>query len=317
MVSVLVCAVGMGFSGGQVRMIPKVQGQPAPHPYAISADGKTVVGQFAPGIPFTWRGGDTANFRPSSNVNVLDQYAQSVSNNGSVIVGKAGGAYIWTKGKGMKMIGDRSTFAYGVSEDGKSVACQVEGKKARTGFIWRESGLVNLESFSPTCLSGDGKVAAGIRMEHGTVKAFYFHDQVSEALPMPEEFSDSTAFATSRDGGVIVGNVFNARGTFAAAWILGKFSKLDSLGQSEAVARAVTRDGKYIGGYAGSEAVIWGPDGKANYVEMIFRHSGATSAGWKFESVNGIARVGDRIFVTGWGSTGGKDVGYYGSFHVD
>ncbi len=317
MVSVFICAVGIGFSNGQVRMIPRVKGIPSPHPYAISADGKTVVGQFAPGNPFTWRGGDTATFRPSSNVNVLDQYAQGVSADGKTIVGKAGGAYIWTRGKGMKAIGDSSTFAYGVSEDGTKVACQVDGKKDRKGFIWSESGVINLESFSPICMSGNGKVVAGIQMVKGSVRAFYFHDQVAEALPIPEEFSDSAAFATNRDGNVIVGNVFNSNGTFAASWTNGKFVKLDNLAQQEAVAKSVTRDGKYIGGYAGSEAVVWSPDGKANYVEMIFRHSGGNTAGWKFESVNGIARVGDKIFITGWGHLNGKDAGYYGSFKID
>lgn len=317
MISVFICAVGIGFSNGQVRMIPRVTGLPSPHPYAISADGKTVVGQFAPGMPFTWRGGDTLSFRPSSNATILDQYAQGVSANGKVIVGKAGGAYVWSKGKGTKTIGNGSTFAYGVNEDGTAVACQVEGSKDRKGFIWRENGVINLETFAPTCLSGDGKVAAGIRADLGSVRAFYFHDQVAETLPIPEEFSDSTAYAVNRDGSVIVGSAFSPKGTFAAKWSQGKFVKLDNLAQQETVAKAVTRDGKYIGGYAGSEAVVWSPDGKANYVEMILRHSGAKTSGWKFESVNGIARVGDKIYITGWGHVNGRDAGYYASFHID
>jgi uncharacterized membrane protein len=283
---------------------------------AISADGKTVIGQFAPGNPFTWRGGETARFRPSSNENILDQYAQGVSANGKVIVGKAAGAYVWIKGKGMKSIGNSTTFSYGVSEDGTMVACQDEGKSNRKGYIWSESGVINLETFAPTCISGDGKVVAGIRNEHGSLKAFYFHNQVSEALPVPDEFSDSAAFGVSRDGGTIVGDAFNARGTFAAKWVQGKFEKLQNFGR-EAVAKSVTRDGTYIGGYIGSEAALWTPEGKAVYLELLLKNSGASTSGWKFESINGIARVGDTIFCTGWGHQNGRDAGYYASFRIE
>lgn len=317
MVSVFICIAQIGFSQGQVRMIPKVKGQPAPHPYAISADGKTVVGQFAPGLPFTWRGSETATFRPSTNLNVLDQYAQSVSKDGKIIVGKAAGAYIWVKGLGMKQIGGSSTFAYGVSEDGSVVACQDESGKKRMGYIWRENGVIDIDTFSPTCISGDGKVAAGIRSDHGSVRAFSFHDQVAEELPLPDELTDSTAFGVNRDGTVIIGEAFNSSGTFAAAWLKGKFIKLDNLNHQQAVAKSVTRDGQFIGGYAGNEAVVWSIDGKARYLEMIFKQAKARSSGWKFESVNGIARVGAKVFVTGWGNYNGKDCGYYGSFVIE
>ena len=317
MVSVFVCAVSIGFSKAHLSMIPRVQGLPAPHPLALSTDGKTVVGQFAPGNPFTWRGGETARFRPSSNPNILDQFAQGVSGNGNVIVGKAGKAYVWTKGRGLKSIGDASAYAYAVSGDGSVVACQVEGSKDRKGFIWSESRSIDLQTFAPTCISSNGKVVAGIRTDHGSVRAFYFHNQVAEELPLPDEFSDSTAFAVDKDGSNIVGDAFGGASTYATLWHLGKFTKLENLGQQEAVAKSVTRDGSFIGGYAGSEAVVWSNEGKAYYLEMILKHAGATSAGWKFESVDGIARVGDTIYVTGWASYNKKEAGYYAHFHVD
>ncbi len=317
MVSVLICAVNMGFSNSRVTMIPRIQGLPAPHPLAISADGKTVVGQFAPGNPFMWRGGSTVQFHPSSDPNILDQFAQGVSANGTVIVGKAGGAYVWTKSKGLRMIGDSSTYAYAISENGRAVACQVEGKNERKGFLWSASGSVNLNLFAPTCISGDGKVAAGIRIDHGVVKAFHFHHKISEELPLPKEFTDSAAFATNCDGSRIVGNAFNTTGTFAVLWNHGKFVKLDNLAQQEAVAKSITRDGTYIGGYAGSEAVIWKPDGRALSLEMLLKHSGTNTSGWKFESINGISRVGKSVFLAGWGQFKGKDAGYYARFHVN
>ncbi|MEI8280963.1 MAG: hypothetical protein WCG75_01025 [Armatimonadota bacterium] len=317
MVSALICAVSTGFSNAHVSMIPRVQGLPSPHPLAISADGKTIVGQFAPGFPFTCRSGVTARFKPSSNPNILDQFAQGVSANGKVIVGKANGAYIWVKSKGLRSIGGPSTYAFASSEDGSVVACQEEGRKDYRGYLWSASGTLKLETFAPTCLSGDGKVAAGIRTEHGSVRAFHFHNQVSEELPLPEEFTDSAAYAVNKDGTCIVGNAFNSAGTFAAVWNKGAFTKLDNLAQQEAVAKAVTRDGTIIGGYAGSEAVVWTEEGKANYLELILKHAGANTAGWKFESINGISRVGDTVYLTGWGHLNGRDAGYYARFHVD
>jgi uncharacterized membrane protein len=316
MVSIFLCAAGFGFSDARVLMIPKIQGLPNPHPLAISGDGKTVVGQFSPGNPFIWRGHETARFRPSSNAAILDQYAQGISDNGSTIVGKAGGAYFWTRSNGIHTIGDSSSYAFGVSENASTVACQVEGKKNSRGFIWTKSTTINLTQFSPTCISGNGKVVAGIHTEHGSVRACYFHHQVSEQLPLPAEFTDSAVFAVSRDGSVIVGDAFNNQGTFAALWHNGRFLKLDNLGQPSAVAKAITRDGSYLGGYAGSEAVVWTPDGKAIYLEIVLKHSRGCISGWKFESINGMSRVGHRVYVTGWAHLNGQDVGYYASFHV-
>lgn len=316
MVFAFLCAASTGFSNAHLVQIPKIEGLPAPHPLAISADGRTVVGQFAPGNPFTWRGSEVARFRPSSNEKILDQYAQSVSADGKVIVGRAGGAYVWTRNKGMRMIGDSSSFAYGVSESGSEVVCQVEGKKGIRGYLWTPAGKINFDSFSPTCISGDGKVAAGIQTDHGTIRAFEFRGQISQQLPMPDEYTDSSAFAASRDGSSIVGSVIGDRGTSAALWRNDKFVKLQGLGQNTAVAKSVSRDGSFIGGYAGNEAALWTPDGKGNYLEMILKTSGASTTGWKFESINGIARVGKVVYVTGWAHVNGKEAGYWARFQV-
>ena len=56
-------------------------------------------------------------------------------------------------------------------------------------------------------------------------------------------------------------------------------------------------------GEARLDAVVW--KGKEAFrLETAF-------PGWNFESINGIAHVGKRIYVTGWGNRRGKDVGYY------
>lgn len=316
MVLAYVCALSTGFSNARLVQIPSIKGLPAPHPLAISADGKTVVGQFAPGNPFTWRGGETARFRPSSNPDILDQYAQAVSSDGKVIVGRAGGAYVWTRNKSLKMLGDASTFAYGVSESGNEVICQVEGKPNRRGFLWSAAGTINFDSFSPTCISGNGKAAAGIQTEHGSVRAFEFRNQVAQELVLPDVFTDSSAYAINRDGTSIVGIVFNDKVTSAALWRNSKFIKLADLGQTVAVAKTICRDGSFIGGYIGNEAAIWTPDGKATLLEAILKNSGASTSGWKFESINGLTRVGKTVYATGWAHRNGKEAGYWVSFRT-
>lgn len=316
MVFGFICAVSTGFSNARLVQLPKIEGLPAPHPLAISADGKNVVGQFAPGNPFLWRGGAIIRFRPSSNPNVLDQYAEAASYDGKTIVGRAGGAYVWTRGKGMKLIGDESTFAYGVSEKGTEVVCQVDGKDGIRGFLWTPTGKVNFDSFSPICISGDGKVVAGIRTEHGSVRAYEFKNQVAQELPFPDEFTDSSAFAANKDGSIIVGSVTNDKRTSAAFWKHSKFFKLMDLGQTTALATCVARDGSLIGGYLGTEAALWSADGKVNYLEIILRTSGANTTGWKFESVDGIAKVGKTVYVTGWAHYKGNEAGFWASFRV-
>lgn len=316
MVLSLACAATAVFANARLVQIPRVQGLPAPHPLGISADGRTVIGQFAPGNPFTWRGGETLHFRPSSKPTDLVQYAQAISADGSVIVGKAGGAYIWRRGKGASWIGDNTTFAYGVSEKGTEVACQVEGRKGVQGILWTPEGTITLDSFSPTCLSGNGKVVAGIQVNHGEIRAFEYRNQVSQALNFPEDYTDSAAYAIDRDGTTIVGSVTSNSQTAAAMWRKSKFIKLMDMGQSTAIAKSVTRDGSYIGGYIGSEAAIWSADGNAKYLDLALRNAGASTRGWKFESVDGIARVGNNLYLTGWGHLNGKEAGFWASIRV-
>ncbi len=316
MVFALACLATTTFVRAHLVQIPKVNGLPAPHPLAISADGKTVVGQFAPGNPFTWRGGDIARFRPSSNPNDLVQYAQAISGDGNTIVGKAGSAYIWRRGVGIAKIGDSQSFAYGVSDTGKEVACQVEGRPGIRGFLWTKESTVKFDIFSPTCLSGNGKVVAGLQTDHSTIRAFEFRNQISQELPLPEEYTDSAAYAIDREGKTIVGSVTNNSQTSAAMWRDGKFVKLMDLGYNTAVAKVVTRDGSYIGGYLGNEAAIWSADGKVAYLEMALHGSGTSTNGWKFESVDGIAKVGKTLYVTGWAHFNGKEAGYWASLQM-
>lgn len=302
-------------AGGTLIQIPKISGLPAPHPYAISADGKTVIGQFAPGNPFVWRGGSTSRFRPGGDI--LDQYCQAISADGSLIVGKAGKAYRW-KRSGANFVARPSTFAYGVSLDGSVIVGQEETKTGSKGFIWTNNTYQPIDEFAAMCVSGNGKIVAGIRNEKGTIRAFERRDKISTALEIPAEASDSTAFGINKDGSKIVGSVtFIKGGTQGALWSPEKgCTLLQNSGMKESVAKCITTDGSWIGGYAGDQAAIWSPDGKITFLEMALRQSGNATKGWNLESVNGIARVGNVLYVTGWAHLNGKDAGYYATFRL-
>lgn len=298
----------------QIVAIPKVKGLPAPHPYAISGDGRTVIGQFAPGNPFIWRGrSEVSRFRPNSDVNVLDHYAQSINFDGSIIVGKSGSGYRWSRSGGLFLFDKKlDSFAYGVSADGMTVTGQIQEKSGQSGFIWtKRSGLKRIPEFAPTAISANGKVVCGIAINKGETYAFDWQDGFSQPLPTPDTVTDSSAFAVSEDGSVIVGSVTEKSGTSAVKWVNGKIEKLSNLGGTDALGKCITYDGSYVGGYAGDRAAIWDSNGKGFYLDSLLR-----SPGWKFESVNGIAKVGKQLFLTGWGRLNGAEMGYWVSFKI-
>jgi uncharacterized membrane protein len=326
MISVFASLV-VTFSGGaSVRRIPNYPGLPAPHPYAISADGKTVVGQFAPGQPFIWRGSECVKFRPSGNPDHLDQYSQAVSADGSTIVGKAGGAYLWNRRTGLKRIGNLpgalDSFAYGVSSDALVATGFVETSSGTRGFIWRaESGnaliplLQGAESCLPSGVSGDGTTVVGVMMISTTARAFKFEGGKSTLLDQTSMFSDSFAAAVSKDGSVIGGYAVSDDASTPVLWINGTMSKLANLGQSECQVKCVSADGTVMGGSVGDHAAIWTADGKGYKVKELMQANGGPT-NMTLETVTGIARVENTVYLTGWAHEGTKDAAYYAKISV-
>jgi hypothetical protein len=95
-----------------------------------------------------------------------------------------------------------------------------------------------------------------------------------------------------------------------------KFVLLQNRGASFAVAKTVTPDGLWIGGFAGDDAVIWESDGKVRSVASLLQSAKVATAGWKFESVNGITRVGNKLSFVGWGHRNGKEAGYFATVEL-
>lgn len=298
----------------KVTQLPAYPATPQPHPYALSGDGRVVVGQFAPGNAFVWRGSEISRFKPSPDQSVLDIYAQATSQDGSVIVGKAGQAYRYSRANGFQLLGklkgDIDSFAYDVSADGNTVVGYSQAKTYNRAFVWSKADGIaeipapaNNTSSIALAVSANGKVACGISTADSSAKAFWTDFRISELLPMGRNHTDSAANDVSGDGSIIVGTVSGEDSSSAVYWKGGQIFFLSNLGRRVAVAKCISADGKYIGGYAGDDAVIW--HGK----DTIKLDS--LSRGWTFESVNGIAHVGNKLIVTGWGNRGGKDVGYH------
>jgi uncharacterized membrane protein len=152
-------------------------------------------------------------------------------------------------------------------------------------------------------VSANGKVACGISSADSSVRAFKTDFRMSELLPIGRFHTDSAANDVSGDGSIIVGSVSGENSSNAVIWKEGKISLLPNLDHQTSVAKCVSADGTYIGGYCGNVAVIWRGNKVIRLDSMIKR--------WTFESVNGITHVGKKLIVTGWGHRAGKDVGYH------
>ncbi|MEY4881668.1 MAG: hypothetical protein RLZ87_1097 [Armatimonadota bacterium] len=320
------------FRGGQLVALPKIQGLPAPHPFAISADGRTVIGQFAPGNPFVWKGRSIVQFKPFKDV--FAHFVQGVSADGSTIVGKANAGFIWKLGKS-KSLPNKGTFCVGVSGDGRVVVGQEEWQEPlgsegsvtnqrlkarglRRGFIWKGDAIEVIPEFAPLCISLDGKVIAGVHTEGEKTSAYVRSAKQVTALPVPTETSDSVAYAINRDGARKVGCVTLESGSTQGILWKGsdKFVLLQNRGASFAVAKTVTPDGSWIGGFAGDDAAIWESDGKVRSVASLLQSAKVATAGWKFESVNGITRVGNKLSFVGWGHRNGMEAGYFATVEL-
>ncbi|MEI7577940.1 MAG: hypothetical protein WCK51_13695 [Armatimonadota bacterium] len=298
----------------KVTQLPAYPATPQPHPYALSGDGRVVVGQFAPGNAFVWRGSEISKFKPTLDHSVLDIYAQATSHDGNVIVGKAGQAYRYSRASGFQLLGklpgDIDSFAYDVSSDGNVIVGYSQASNYNRAFVWRTAdGMVEIPapgantSSIALAVSANGKVACGISTADTSAKAFWTDFRVSELLPMGKNHTDAAANDVNGDGSIIVGTVSGEDSSSAVYWKGKQIFFLPNLGRRVAVAKCISADGSYIGGYSGDDAVIW--HGK----EIIKLDS--IASGWSFESVNGITHVGNKLIVTGWGNRAGKDVGYY------
>ncbi len=317
-------ALGSG-RGGSLTAIPRSGGLPAPHPYAISPDGGTVVGHFAPGNPFIYRAGGITRFRPSNAVD--DFYAQAVSVGGSVIVGRAGRAYAFARGKltlfpPLREVED--SFAYGVSDDGSVVTGYAEGEEETRAFIWSPGQSPKFlppidlyERLMPTGIDSKGRTVCGIATDGVETMPFAGTLSKTSLLKLPNGMKEGAANAIDASGNLVVGLAHNGKETRAVAWIK-KLPKLlpnpEGTKPSEAVlAKSVSRDESLVGGSVGEKAMVWLKTAKGYQGTLLvtwLQASGISIAGWSLESVTSVAATRSEWFITGFGHFRGREAGF-------
>lgn len=204
-----------------------------------------------------------------------DSYAQSVSADGSVVVGESGRAqhfegFRWTQGAmtGLGFLhesGNRG-YALGVSGDGSVVVggSGSSGSIAEEAFRWtKEEGLVGLGKLSSElggslafAVSADGAVVVGGSSSELGPQAFRW--TAAEGMvglgDLAGGIFQSQAWAVSADGNVVVGYGATESRDEAFRWSMdmGMVSLGTFSGGSFSFARGVSADGAVVVGYGNS-----------------------------------------------------------------
>ena len=268
-------------AGWSLTWLDPLPGDDSSLPYAVSADGSTLVGQSSRGAYHNDYRPEAFRWTPSggmTGLGFLPGYAWSqahgVSADGSVVVGysqaaigehmHAGGeAFRWTEDTGPVGLGhlqaDDLSWAYGVSADG-SVVVGYSGNMGRndTAFLWTPLGKMTALPLPAggawsraKAVSADGSVVVG---EWGTDSshegAFRWTAALgSVGLNSLPGGGLTYVYGLSADGSVIVGEGSDGR---AARWtetegLLHLVSPAQDPDHSAAT--AVSDDGSFIVGY--------------------------------------------------------------------
>ncbi len=308
-------------------MIPEIKNLPAPHPYAISSDGGTVVGGFSPANGFRYEVSSGRLTRLSPGGRAV--YPNAVSDRGGQIAGVAKNAFVLA-GKGYRTLpplpGDSASVASGISSDGAAIVGYSQSEKGtfravrwragRTGVLGRVTGYPDMHARS---VARGGAVVVGAAYNPSkAVRAFLWTEMLgARLLPLPSWANESSAEVITPDGRYAVGSVSARSRTTGARWALG-FGKVLALpnlsGAPTGGALAVDPGGKFVAGFSGEKAVIWDSAGRVFTVQSFLSSRGASVGGWSFEQVVGIGRRGRRVILTGWGARNGKGAGFVAAF---
>ncbi len=286
----------------QIPTLPPATGLAFSEAFAVSGDGKLVVGfsQSATGIPqaFTFQNGALAALDPSFSGTF--SAARGVSDDGSVIVGEltvgAGQptAFYWTAGSGMvaapPMLGGNS-FANGVSGNGKKIIGTMgNGSLPQRAFVWdRKTGTVTDIGTLKSDLSGlarangvddSGNVVVGGASARNGFHAFRWTPtggmQDLGTIGGVKGFSE--AHAVSGDGLVVVGRsaipapVDNRAFRWSEGTGMVQLLAPNEADLRETRALAVSQDGTYVAGFTIAQtpkrfrAIRWDGAGTGMYL---------------------------------------------------
>jgi probable HAF family extracellular repeat protein len=302
--------------------------------YAVSADGKVVVGEShsALGEPFEafrWENGALSGLGDLPG-DWFYSRAYAVSNDGSVVVGvsisaslTAREAFRWENGV-MTALGALpplffTSRAHDVSADGSVIVGESYSTTDIEAFRWtQEEGMVGLGALEPSYgrydstaygVSADGSVIVGASDSPRNPQDEAFRWTKEEGmvglgyLVPVSDFTFSTATAVSADGSVIVGystSSFPSTGYEPFRWENGVMTGPGVRGR----AWAVSADGSVIvgddDGWPQAMAIIWDSKrGLRDLKGVLVNECGLDLTGWTLTAARGVSA--DGLTIVGYG----------------
>jgi probable HAF family extracellular repeat protein len=306
-------------------------------PYAVSADGNTVVG-----IVLTTSGYEAVRWTFPTGIQSLGASPVSTANattaNGEYIVGgrvteSGGEPYRWSSAGGFQGLGDLpgglvGGEATGVSSDGLVVVGSSSSGLGGEAFRWTvETGLVGLglspEGFRTmaTGVSADGLVIVGngrtVAPPGLGEQAFRWTAETGQVPlgDLPGGIFYSEAFGVSADGSVVVGkSAADFLDYTAFRWTAetGMVAiPVTETGGRTRWAEAVSGDGNVIVGIADSRfstvAFAWDQFHGTRRLPELLESQGVDLTGWQLEIARGVSYDGSVIVGNGTNPSGERE----------
>lgn len=243
-------------------------------PYAMSADGTTIVGIGPPSDSpsassvFYWRNSEFTNLNEIAPAGFTPYYAYGLSGDGSVVVGQ-----------GRYTLGGKEAFRW---ENGVMITL---GDLQNGGALSEARGV-----------SADGSIVVGFGYHPDGDEAFRWENGVMVGLgDLPGGRFHSQAYAISADGSVIVGVSVSDRGTEAFRWENGEMIGLGFLpGGTGSVAYAVSADGRVVAGHG---------DTTNTFLSSYFRWENDSMVSLDIQIADGGIEGGRRLAISADGTT--------------
>ena len=304
------------------------------HALAISADGRTVVGESRSDLgkqSYVWTEADGMNGLSDVPGGVFESFATGVSGDGAVVAGYGSDAnnteaacegFMWTGPFGMGHIGDLEggascSRALAISADGSTLVGRGSSPQEghQTPFHWTlNAGFISLGHLGGARhvngeargVSADGSVVAGV--DNG--QPFRWTREtgmVSLGSFVGVSTRGGRAEAVSADGAVIVGSSSNNGSMRAFRWT--EETGMENLGTlpgtDSSTAFGVSADGSVVVGAAadGRRAFVWDRENGMRDIEAVLS-STLDIDGWELMEARGVSADGSVIAGVGIDSAG-------------
>jgi probable HAF family extracellular repeat protein len=302
-------------------------------PYAVSADGSTVVGQASSSSgpqAFRWTAQSGIVGLGDLPSGPFHSEGWGVSADGSVVAGEGmvevnglfqPQAFRWTAAAGMVGLPDLpGGIAYsrgrGISSDGSVIVGSSNSSAGYVATRWTDAGAESLgdlpgggTSSAASGASADGGVIVGTGRSASGTEAFRWtaSNGMMALGDLPGGSFESFARGVSADGSVVVGWSASTQTLYEAfRWTAstGMVSLGFLPGGDESIAQAASADGQTIVGLSSSGATggafVWTPaQGMRALRSILVNDFGVNLTGWTLEAAQSVSADGQTI--VGWG----------------